>query len=125
MSNQSMTTVRWKIAVLIWMGAIAYLSLLPPRPDYHPSAIQETVHNFMHIPAYALLTYLLVRSFSSITGKAQWCAFLIAFFYGILMEFLQTFVPGRLASLGDVARNALGSILIILYFRYFAKVSFQ
>jgi VanZ family protein len=79
--------------------------------------IQPELHNLLHVPAYALLTWLwwkaLVgrgwRSAAALGGSA-----LIAIGYGAVEELHQYFVPGRSLSLTDAALNALGAALCVL-----------
>ena len=108
----------WRILCGLWMVFIFIVSLWPPAPQDHPSLRQQMVHNFMHIPAYALLTYLIVRSFPFIEIRTTLYACGISLAYGGFMEILQSFVPGRECSLGDMGRNLSGALLAGLYVRF-------
>jgi VanZ family protein len=74
-------------------------------------------HNFAHVPAYAVLTWLWWRALrvaqwslgASLAGSA-----LIAFAYGIFDEVHQYFVPGRFLSGTDAALNAAGCLLAVV-----------
>ncbi len=114
-----------------WLGStIGYMVLLlgaSLKPDFHPESatkIKQLTHNFAHIPAYSLLTFFLVNALGGykITSKIFMWAFGISVVYGAFNEVVQSFVPGRTASLLDVGSNTLGTILILLcvkkgYFR--------
>lgn len=69
-----------------------------------------------HAAAYALLGLLLTRAFfktwprQGILRMAM-LGVVVASVYGALDELHQTFVPGRHASLGDVAADCVGAML--------------
>ena len=106
----------WFWRAVIWMAALFALSSVP---DHGPDAEgmgqvlmpPPAWHNFAHVPAYALLTWLWWRALvvvhwqraSAIVGAA-----LVAFGYGILDEVHQYFVPGRFLSATDALLNAVG-----------------
>ena len=99
---------KWFLTFL-YMILLVYFSLKGRPPGPHTSTIKEMMHNLGHIPAYAVLTYLLVWSFSIIEGAVLMRAFLISFFYGVGMEILQSFTPDRTSSVKDALLNALGA----------------
>jgi VanZ family protein len=61
-----------------------------------------------HFICYTLLSFFLA---GVLPGKRLLIAPLAALGYGILMEFVQVFIPSRDASLMDIAVNALGVTL--------------
>lgn len=67
-----------------------------------------------HLVAYAMLAVLLAIGLVRVVQSLQWrmvIAFLISVAYGISDEFHQSFVPGRDASLMDVATDAIGAAI--------------
>ena len=71
----------------------------------------QPVTEYSHAPAYALLTWLLtsgLRDRGWSTQMALWLAVMVAMVFGVWMEFLQGFVPGRTVDIHDVAFNAMG-----------------
>ena len=109
------------------MLVIAYVSLKPiDRSGGPPSVAMENIQNFAHIPAYAILTFCLVRCFFQLNTLTELYCFGIAFAYGVIMELLQHFVPGRFTSGMDVLRNTVGIAAMIYtlhkgYLRSFLK----
>ncbi len=68
-----------------------------------------------HALSYAVLGALLVRALGggplgSMTQSLIVPAALIGALYGLSDEFHQSFVPGRMASAGDLAADAIGSL---------------
>jgi VanZ family protein len=71
----------------------------------------QPVTEFAHVPAYGLLTWLLTIS---LEGRgwpkrmALCVGIVISLVFGVGMEFLQGFVPGRFVEIGDVVFNVMG-----------------
>ena len=117
--------------VILCLVSLLYGSLAShPIPGEGKSTPWQIFHNSLHIPCYALLTFLLVRYFTAVpsdtrSGKVGMvtrgdlvAAGLIALGYGILMEILQGLTPDRTPSLMDVGLNALGvGIVAWAYYR--------
>jgi len=91
------------LAAIGWMGAIFALS--SGRRDLLPAGILGVfVSNAAHAPIFGLLALLAGRaSGSTAIGLA------IAILYSITDECHQAFVPGRSASVLDVATDAVGA----------------
>ena len=71
----------------------------------------QHVTEYSHAPAYALLTWLLasgLRNRGLSKQMALWLAIMGAMVFGVWMEILQGFVPGRTVDIHDVASNAIG-----------------
>ena len=94
-----------------YMLLILALSLHPVLDKQPESWFREMVHNLMHAPAYGLMAFFVLLSWDqthqwerrSVLGTA-----LVCFGYGVLIEILQGFVPGRNPSLLDITLNTLG-----------------
>jgi len=104
----------WKIITLFYMGCLLAYSLKPGANFGTASSIKQVAFNLAHVPAYALLTLLLVYSLDLKT--LNW-AFMVSVSYGIFNEFVQSFSPGRAVSIFDILLNVLGCWL----FLYFLK----
>ena len=108
------------LPVLI-MGVFYWLSSLPgtPLPD-DPALyamfywVPPSVQNALHVPAYAALAWAwrwALGAWLRASIAQMICAFAIASAYGVFDEWHQSFVPGRYASLTDVALDVAGAAL--------------
>jgi VanZ family protein len=107
--------IRYWVPVILYSGFIFYLSSLPnPLKELTPSSLflyfdfQKFVY---HIVEYAILSFLLYRALKITSKSPQILAILITIIYGILDEIHQFYVPGRIASVFDVAINSFGAVL--------------
>jgi VanZ family protein len=110
------------IVLPLMLVAILYgLSSMPgtPRPD-DPAIygvfywLPPSLQNAMHVPAYAALTLAwrwALRAWLRNPGACVLAACVTAFACGVLDEWNQSFVPGRYASLTDIALNGVGVAL--------------
>jgi VanZ family protein len=102
----------WRaLAALAWAGLIFVMSARPagalPGPRLHP-----LVHNAAHVVVFAVLAALVRLAFGA--RRDTWVAavaWLLAAVYGATDEYHQSLVPGRVASLGDLAADACGAAL--------------
>ncbi|MFU8816263.1 MAG: VanZ family protein [Pseudomonadales bacterium] len=102
---------------------IAILSLTPGHSDASATGfvwlVQATpslLQNSMHVVLYGCLAGSWLWALQSLpaprTRRARLVlAFAIAFGLGILLEWLQTSVPGRFGSLYDVVLNGIGAAI--------------
>jgi len=104
----------WKIITLFYMGCLLAYSLKPGASLGAASSIKQVAFNLAHVPAYALLTLLLVYSLELKT--LNW-AFTVSVSYGIFNEFVQSFSPGRTVSIFDILLNALGTWGMLYFIR--------
>jgi VanZ family protein len=106
------------LALLIYMAVLAYMSLVSfHAPGEEVSVLKQVFENLMHVPAYAVLTFLWVRSFGEVSRKTLLRSAAIAMAYGILMEFLQGLTPDRTPSLMDVGLNAIGVGIVVAAYK--------
>lgn len=118
MTSDRKTKRRWLLATAVYLGLLGAVSL-QPAGDGPQDFIKEVVHNLLHVPAYAVLTWLLVRC-SLALDRRRWMyvrAFVLSALWGIFMEVLQSFAPGRFPSVMDVGSNAFGSLSAIYFLR--------
>jgi VanZ family protein len=75
------------------------------------TAFPQPVADYSHAPAYALLTWLLasgLRRRGWTKQTALQLSIVAAMVFGVGMEFIQRFAPGRTVDIHDVAFNAIG-----------------
>lgn len=103
------------------MATLWQLSSITPEPS-PPSVVRAFLHNGAHIVAYGTLasTFLLLRRLSALTdrhGPVRWSAFsvLLAFAYGMVDEWHQSTVPGRVCSYGDLLSDLSGGVLGVVF----------
>lgn len=111
---------------LLMMAMLYWLSSLPgvPAPD-DPAGyavfhwMPPSVQNVLHVPAYAALAWAwrwALAAWLRHNVAIAVSAFAVAALYGLIDEWHQSFVPGRSASLTDVALDAVGAALGIWAF---------
>ena len=84
---------------------IGVLSLIPPK-----SGIELGDHDkWNHFIGYLALS--LNWTFLKTNQKVFWLGLGACFIYGLLLEFLQGFIPGRASSLMDVLANTGGIVI--------------
>ena len=100
---------------LVYMLFLGYMSVVPlHKPGEHVSMAKQVFDNALHIPAYAVLTYLLIRCFKNVSVKVLITAGLTALGYGILMEYFQSLTPNRYPSFMDVCLNGAGILIAVI-----------
>lgn len=105
------------------MAGIYWLSSIPGEADPENTLLSgiivwtpPAVQNLAHIPLFGILAWLWHRSLSAWIKNSRLpisMAFLLATGFGILDELHQLHVPGRYASLTDVALNTLGAAFAV------------
>jgi hypothetical protein len=112
--------MRWTLLAIAYMALLFALSAVPDEGKESLGRrilfVSPTVQNLLHVPAYALLTWLWFRALRH-KGRAAVAAALIAAIiaiaYGGLDEIHQYFVPGRFASITDALLNAAGAVAVL------------
>ncbi len=95
----------------LWCAVIAILYLATTSVDHK---VQSTFNDkFNHLFAFIVLSFLAHIAYSKMQ-KIKWAAAL--FFYGLLIECIQYFLPHREFSLLDLATDALGIIVYLIIF---------
>lgn len=115
--------VKYLFISLLITCSIVFLSSIPDQ--YFPgdrSLSRQIVFNLAHIPAYGLLTYLWLISFTGIRNKNHSFKITLAVFAGLVLfavsdEIHQSFVPGRSASLMDIGLDLVGILAGLALFR--------
>jgi VanZ family protein len=124
-SRSGRRALRWFVVVL-WMGAIFYLSAQPDLPHY-PEAVWDLILKKLgHMAGYGILAALAWWAWRDDHELVSWRAFLLAFgvaaLYAISDEAHQYFVPGRNSQPLDVGFDVLGSVLSLLAIRRVLRV---
>lgn len=117
--EHSFLKASWSIAALLLTLAIAGVSSMPAGTiGGTGSTGEQVVSNILHIPAFALLTFLWIKAFRlEKTGrhpgnkKAILWLLIALVVFGALTEYHQSFIPGRFASIRDFAFNLIGILL--------------
>ena len=106
---------------------VIFMSSLPDRSYLGvSSATEQIVSNLAHIPAFALLTLLWLKTIN-LNGKGSFSHLFVLSglaLFAVLTEFLQSFVPGRTASFMDFGLDLIGILSGFLIIRLFGKTAF-
>ena len=84
----------------VFLG-ITLLSLLPPKSAVPVGEYDKISHLFAYM-CLALNAFLLINS------KKHFIVVVVLIFYGILIELLQAYIPGRFPSFWDSLANSIG-----------------
>jgi len=103
---------------------IICMSSIPDKTLWGSGSLSEQIiSNLAHIPAYALLTFLWLKSFAGATSKNLTAiGFLILtgiVIFAITDEIHQAFVPGRTASFMDIGLDLIGIFFGLWTFKIF------
>ena len=87
------------------------------------SLTEQIISNLAHIPAYALITFLWLKSFAGTESKNNIIAFSLILaglvLFAVSDEIHQSFVPGRTASFMDIGLDLIGIVLGLWAFKTF------
>jgi VanZ family protein len=119
-----MSRLRMKNFIWYWLPALAYAGLI-----YRISAVpgsnipglfpyQDVVFHFFEYAGFAILLSRAIRSGSYGKNKARLLLIVMtaAIVYAFSDEFHQLFVPGRTASVADLAVDFSGSFFAVLFY---------
>lgn len=109
------------IPAFAWMALIFVLSSIPGVVHPDDSDVYSLfvwlppdLQNLLHVPVFAVLAWLWQRALSKSTARlwsVDALAVVLTVAYGFVDEWHQSFVPGRYASLTDVALDGLGALI--------------
>ena len=112
------------VPVVLYAGAIFYLSALPHPQEKLPSFLFEDVSDkVLHAVEYGILSVLCYRAFRRAAGpavvrQAVLLAIVTASGYGITDEVHQAFVPFRESGWEDWLADTIGSAIGALSWRF-------
>jgi len=94
-----------------------------PWPSSSLASGTISIDKFIHGTLFAICGALVMKGWMGQIGRWQWI-FLLLIAYGMLTEFLQFFVPGRGASVGDLFADSIGAGIGIFWaYQYFKPTS--
>ena len=99
---------------LLYMGLLGLGSAITPGVGMAGSLLAlcpQGTTNFSHVPAYGFLTWMLTTGLKQrgcSERMALRLAMAAAMMFGLCMEVMQGFVPGRFVEGGDIVSNAIG-----------------
>ena len=115
-----------KHLIKFWLPVLIYLVLIFVLSSSSKTVFVETeipfLDKFLHTIEYAVLGFLLIRALKNsrlrfFDRNFILLAVVLATLYGISDEFHQHFVPNRIASLGDVFFDCIGSVIGSIVYR--------
>lgn len=115
----------YRFPAVLWMMVIFFLSSIPK--DKLPDIDFPFIHMIAHFVEYAVLGFLLSRSFAHSVGVdkkffVSITAMIIAFLFACSDEWHQTFVAGRSGDWVTVVYDAIFSVLGIMGFWIALKI---
>ena len=115
----------WRALPFAYMGVLFGLSSIPGTPTGPDGGlhllltwIPATLQNLLHVPQFALLSWLWSRA-----GAAPRVAVAASATYAVAEEVYQLTVPGRYGSLTDLALDGVGILAGVALFRRGVGVS--
>ena len=117
--------LKYLLVSLIAMCLIIYASSIPGKPLWgNGSMAEQVISNLVHIPAYALLSFLWLKTFDKMRPRIQFLKVNALILTGLLLfavsdEIHQSFIPGRTASYIDVGLDIAGIFLGLSTFTIF------
>jgi len=115
MSERNRTITRM-LAPLALMAVIFYFSSQPSADHY--AWWEVFARKLGHVTGYALLTALWAWALSGVVRRPLLSAVAISLAYACTDEFHQTFVRGREGTPRDVAIDAIGMAIAVIWLRH-------
>ena len=123
--------VNKKLAVLatlymVLLFGVSALAIRSGSPLAASTFTRRLIQNLLHIPAYAVLVILWMRSFDYQKIKLYKALIITAFVtfsFSVLTEAYQVFIPERDASLGDLALNIIGCVTGLIIYKFIKKAT--
>ena len=100
---------KFRILLLIYMALMLALSSLPA--DNIPKSWLLNFDKLIHLIEYFILGILLMKSMKSISTKMLLAVIPVGIIFGIMDEYLQSFISGRFSSGWDVLADTIGVII--------------
>ena len=99
------------LPVVAYMALIFYLAMMPDVPAPISQRFSDTV---LHAGAYTVLALFALRAtakgrWAGVTRGAMIAAFVISMLHGLSVEWIQMYVPTRVAEWRDVWNDAAGT----------------
>ncbi len=105
--------------LLLWLIIVATLSVIP----VHGKGLLENSDKFLHLLSYLITCCLFYLCFKDKMRGVLYRSFLCSFFFGLLMEVIQAFLPHRDFSWGDIFFNLTGALGFVAVYPLFKKIT--
>jgi VanZ family protein len=120
----------YRIVFWIWFAFLTIASVWPFNPNTNIiiRGFKIRMDYLEHLIIYAILGFLFVISSKvRIRRIVVFLASIVGFAYGFLMEYIQTFLPGRAYNVYDMMFNLIGLAagLSMAYFYYDKKMFYR
>lgn len=113
---------RWRIALVLWMGAIFFATHVPAASSDATEQVfgllNYLARKTAHLAEFAILAGLWyasiaggLRDWRARVARLAWC---LTALYGLSDEIHQAYVPNRSSSWNDVALDASGALIGLL-----------
>jgi Ni,Fe-hydrogenase I cytochrome b subunit len=108
--------VNRRTAIIYWCITLGYMGIVFLFSSISGDLLQFSLNGYgriLHTVIYAVLAFLVYISLnkSGMMRHVLLLSFLVASLYGITDEIHQYYVPGRVASIGDIAADCIGAFL--------------
>jgi VanZ family protein len=112
------------LATFLWAGLIYFLSAQPDLKTSLPASYDLILRKIAHVFVFAVLTYLLAKTFTKHNKAVILLVIILAVFYAFSDEIHQLNVEGRYGSAKDILIDSIGVFLGIFYLRrkYYFKI---
>ena len=100
---------KFRILLLVYMALILTLSSLPG--DSIPKSWLLNFDKLIHLIEYFILGILLMKSMTSVSTNRLLAVIPVGIIFGIMDEYLQSFISGRFSSGWDVLADTIGVII--------------
>ena len=105
---------------LVWLVLVFWLSALPNPTIPLADPESKLVPLMGHFVMYGILAFLVFCLLASLKGRGillLLAAIVVASAYGALMEWYQSFIPGRTPSVEDMFVNGVGAVsgTVVIY----------
>ena len=100
---------QFRIALLIYMILILGISSLPG--ENIPKSWLLSFDKLIHLIEYFILGILLMKSMKDVSTKMLIVVIPFGIFFGIIDEYLQSFISGRFSSALDVLADTIGVVI--------------
>jgi len=125
-SSKNKNILYWGILVIYVFGillstTVFSLNFVPHKYKVLRNIVSYTAHFvFFGVFYFYTLLGLNLKSGKIMDWKksSYWAAFFPAIFFGVFIEYLQSFVPTRMASLYDVAADMFGIVFVLVTLKY-------
>ena len=100
---------QFRITLLIYMILILGVSSLPG--ENIPKSWLLSFDKLIHLIEYFILGILLMKSMKNVSTKMLIVVIPFGIFFGIIDEYLQSFISGRFSSALDVLADTIGVVI--------------